>query len=220
MLLSFASSTLCFNVGAPGGVVARSAVVQMNAAEDAARAAWLANQDQSWGALSRAPPAAPSTFAAPVAATPASEDGAKAAWLAKQEVPTWGAFVEKGGKALSKIASGDLSGAAAELFGAAAAPSVSMTTEEQAKQAWLAKQDEAFGGYTRPGGTVTVGQVLSEETAKAAWLAKQELPTWGPEANHVAATAAASADPAPWVVDTLSAEEQAKAVWLARQDLP
>ena len=49
-------------------------------------------------------------------------------------MPTWGAFVEKGGKALSKIASGDLSGAAAELFGAAAAPSVSMTTEEQAKQ--------------------------------------------------------------------------------------
>eukprot|EP00966_Prymnesium_polylepis_P229046 5300678-Prymnesium_polylepis.1 len=60
----------------------RAAPPQMNVAESAAKAAWLAKLDvPQWGSAAASPP--------PVAAAPTSEEEAKRAWLAKLDTPTW-----------------------------------------------------------------------------------------------------------------------------------
>ena len=119
-------------------------------AEDAARRAWLAKQEQPNPSIRRqtsnpAPaygtPVAPAYSAPTAIATPAaapaapaapvtSETAAKEAWLAKQEVPSWGHEVA----ALAEECSEGVEVACEQLSG-----------EEEAKLAWLARQEVPTG---------------------------------------------------------------------------
>ena len=94
-MLSIISSGLSYNVGAaPSGVTATRSSVSMNAAEAAAKAAYLSKLNApAWGpkgGASAAPAfvsaAAPTGFDAALAS---AAEAAKSAWLAKQDAPAF-----------------------------------------------------------------------------------------------------------------------------------
>jgi len=129
-------------------------------------------------------------------------------------VPTWGA------------------NAAPAVAAAPAAPAGRMS-EEEAKQAWLAKLDAPTWGKAAAamsGVMVEAAQVADlttrcetgedeacdvlsrEEEAKRAWLAKLDVPTWGAASAAVSAVASAVKTSS----SSASAEEIAKQAWLAK----
>ena len=88
-MLSSTLLLLSYQLTAPPGAglaPIRASAVRMSAAEDAAKAAWLAKQDApAFG--SRA------TFG-PQRMSSAGEEAAKAAWLAKMDAPAWSKAAE------------------------------------------------------------------------------------------------------------------------------
>jgi len=170
-----------------------------------AAAAWLAKQDVPAGGQGGAAPAT-------------SEAAAKAAWLAKQEVLSWGKDVMADAVVAGAVADAEQAiGSMGDMLDVLAGLS-----EEEAKRAWLASQDQ----FSAPPASAS-----SESAAKAAWLAKQETPTWGQ-------SGAAVTPPPPqasWqelslqelceedveeACDQISLEEEAKLAWLAKQTPP
>ena len=152
----------------PGAGLApiRASAVRMSAAEDAAKAAWLAKQD--------APAFAPRRMSS------AGEAAAKAAWLAKMDAPAWG-------KAAEAVASASASAAMTEAAEEACDQGVTaacdgLSREEEAKRAWLAKMDKPSWGavtaavaavsseVTSVAGRSVGGAMTAEEIAKHKWL--------------------------------------------------
>ena len=153
----------------PGAGLApiRASAVRMSAAEDAAKAAWLAKQDApAFG--SRA------TFG-PQRMSSAGEEAAKAAWLAKMDAPAWS-------KAAEAVASASASAAMTEAAEEACDQGVTeacdgLSREEEAKRAYLAKLDvPTWGAVTAAVASVAsavtvdgVGPLSAEEIAKQKW---------------------------------------------------
>ena len=113
--------------------------------EAAARAAWLAKQDLP-SAPARAAPVAPAVPAAPAAAAAPMQQLGFPAAVTSAVVEAKTAVLEAACDQGVEVACGALS------------------REEEAKAAWLAKQD------------VPAAPVTSEAVARAAWLAKQDVP--------------------------------------------
>merc|ERR1719199_1194173 len=153
--------------------------------EEDAKRAWLAKLDvPTWGNTAKM-----------------SEEQAKKAWLAKQDFPTWGQAATAFANAASEAAQmADMTAACDEGDEVACDD---LSREEEAKCAWLAKQDvptwgkaaTAFASASSEaaqmaemtaacdaGVQLACEDLSREEEAKRAWLAKQELPTWGPKA--------------------------------------
>ena len=229
-----------------GPDAAVSVAAPQPSAEEAKRA-WLAKQDvPRWGKPSSAaaapaaapvpapaPAPVPVQAAAPAAPQPSAEE-AKRAWLAKLDRPTWG----KAAKVLAGVMSEalDIAALAEKCDSGDDTACDSLSSEEEAKKAWLAKLDVPTWGkvsaavsataMTTFAATVTV----DEAAAKRAWLAKLDAPTWG---RAAAALSSAATDAATYVdltercdegdyaaCDTLSREDEAKKAWLAKLDAP
>ena len=194
----------------------RASAGRMSAAEDAAKAAWLAKQDTP--AYGGAAASAAGAAVSPGPMSSAGEEAAKNAWLAKMDAPAWGVA------------------AAAVAAASASAASASSANEEEAKRAWLAKLDAPTWGKAASALVNIAGQagasaameeacdqgvevacdgMSREEEAKRAYLAKLDAPTWG------AVTAAVSAVASAVTVGgggAVSAEDIAKQKWLAASD--
>ena len=183
--------------------------------EEVAKQAWLARTEDSrpsWGNVTSVAPAA--GYVHP-SATPTSEEAAKRAWLAKLDAPTWGA------------AATDLAHVAAEAarmeemeeacYEGDDVACDSLSREEEAKRAWLARLDAPTWGAAAAavsavatqvemaqacdqGDDVACDSLSREEEAKRAWLARLDVPSWGTGAKM--------------------SEEAAKKAWLARLDAP
>ena len=132
MLLTSTLLVLSYQLTAPPGAglaPIRASAVRMSAAEDAAKAAWLAKQDApAFG--SRA------TFG-PQRMSSAGEEAAKAAWLAKMDAPAWS-------KAAEAVASASASAAMTEAAEEACDQGVTaacdgLSREEEAKRAYAAQ---------------------------------------------------------------------------------
>ena len=131
-MLSSTLLLLSYQLTAPPGAglaPIRASAVRMSAAEDAAKAAWLAKQDApAFG--SRA------TFG-PQRMSSAGEEAAKAAWLAKMDAPAWS-------KAAEAVASASASAAMTEAAEEACDQGVTaacdgLSREEEAKRAYAAQ---------------------------------------------------------------------------------
>merc|ERR1719473_711844 len=108
----------------------------------------------------------------------------------------------------------------------------SLSREDEAKRAWLARQDVPT--WVAPAAVSPVASEVSAastqsaaDIAKQAWLAKQDTPSWGAAATTLASAAseaaqmAAACDDGDTVAcDSLSREDEAKKAWLERQDVP
>jgi len=194
--------------------------------EEAAKAAWLAKQDASkW--------------------TPAAgkETAAKRAWLAKQDAPAaWAASAKRdvplyapAAAALNEVASDATTNAVLEEqcdHGVQAACE-DLSSEEDARRAWLAKQDvTAWGAAATAVSTLTAAAAMdpSDDAAKQAYLAKLDATTWGQAAEAVSSVVADAAQ-MQWMekqckqgidiaCNTLTKENTAKRAWLTKFDVP
>jgi len=186
-----------------------------------------------WGSV--APTAAASVPAAVHAANEVSaEEAAKQAWLARLDAPTWG-------QAAAAVAGASTTSVTAELVaqcdGGDEEACETLTREEAAKRAWLAKLDAPTWGAVAAGvsevaaaTSVASAGKMTEDEAKKRWLERLDAPTWGQAANallEVAGAAAVTADLAEKcesgedaACDLLTREEEAKQAWLARLDAP
>ena len=176
MLRGVLLSILCGSL-VNGALLVRTHPISMSAAEDAAKAAWLAKLDAPAFGGSVVPAAGPTASQAPestaAAPNPTSEDAAKAAWLAKLDAPAWDSARPTTMPALATATHSDAS------------------AEDAAKRAWLAKIDAPSWGASdrmaQPATsaflTETSAQAASAEAAKAAWLSKLEAPSWGAAAT-------------------------------------
>jgi len=194
--------------------------------EDEAKQAWLAKIDvPAWGKAAEAMEAMFVAEQVPVASSSSTpEEAAKKAWLAKLDVPVWGKLTEEQAKQkwLSRLD--------APVWGQAAAAMTllvseatkfadltedcnagvieacgTLSKEDEAKQAWLAKLDVPSWGK------------MSEEQAKKAWLAKleetlKEKASWQ---GKITPTSQAG----PVLLSLEVSEEEAKKAWLAARDL-
>jgi len=135
-----------------------------------------------------------------------SEDAAKAAWLARLDAPEWGKAAAAMTQAVAEAAEMDALAYACDSGVQQACESLSR--EDDAKRAWLAKLDVPTWGAAAAAVTAVAAEVemapdsSAEEIAKQAWLARLDAPAWGSTAS----------------VDT--SEDAAKAAWLARLDAP
>merc|ERR1719238_996434 len=77
-----------------------------------------------------------------------------------------------------------------------------LSREEEAKRAWLAKQDVPSWGPGSP------AMAVDEDAAKRAWLAKLDVPQWGQQVNAVLEEECYKGDET--ACETLSREEEAK----------
>ena len=126
LVLTSSLLVLSYQLTAPPGAglaPIRASAVRMSAAEDAAKAAWLAKQD--------APAFAPRRMSS------AGEAAAKAAWLAKMDAPAWG-------KAAEAVASASASAAMTEAAEEACDQGVTeacdgLSREEEAKRAYASQ---------------------------------------------------------------------------------
>merc|ERR1719262_623725 len=139
--------------------------------------------------------------------------------MAKHDFPTWG----KAATVLSSAASeaSQLAEMTAACDKGDEVACDNLSREEEAKRAWLAKQDfptwgkaaTAFANAASEaaqmaemtvacdeGDEVACDNLSREEDAKRAWLEKLDVPTWGNTAKM--------------------SEEQAKKAWMAKQDFP
>jgi hypothetical protein len=144
--------------------------------EEEAKRAWLARLDTpSWGAVA----AAVSEISSSVG--PGGDDeAAKKAWLARLDAPTWG----KAAAALVDIAgSAGAMGAMEEACDQGVEEACAgLSSEEEAKAAWLAKLDTpTWGAVTAAVSAVASavsvgggGAVSAEQIAKQKWLAAQD----------------------------------------------
>jgi hypothetical protein len=196
--------------------------------ENAARKAWLASVDASrpsWGKGAKM-----------------SEDAAKTAWLAKLDAPSWGQAAAQVAAAAQNApwlgsAAAAVSAVASEVNGRS-----TLSAEEIAKQAWLAKLDTPTWGHTTaawaaPGAATSQDMfveyegavrptTISEDAAKQAWLANVDTPSWG---NKAAVPAAPVSAPVATPSQDLfkgyevfrpnMSQEAAKMAWLAKQDM-
>merc|ERR1719482_1135842 len=130
--------------------------------------------------------------------TPTSEEAAKRAWLAKLDAPTWGAAATDLAHVASEAARMEEMEEACYEGDDVACDSLSR--EEEAKRAWLAKLDAPTWGAAAAAVSAVATQVtemtnvdlpprMSEEAAKRAWLARLDAPSWGKAAAQVAAAA-------------------------------
>jgi len=190
----------------------RASAGRMSAAEDAAKAAWLAKQDTP--AFGGAAASAAGAAVSPGPMSSAGEQAAKAAWLAKMDAPAWGTAVAAVAAASSMAAA---------------------SSEDEAKRAWLAKLDAPTWGAVAAAVSEVAAGVgpaggSDNDAAKKLWLAKLDAPTWGKAATALvdiagsAGAVAAMEDACDQGVteacDGLSREEEAKAAWLAKLDAP
>ena len=193
----------------------RASAGRMSAAEDAAKAAWLAKQDTpAYGKAAAASAAGAAVSPGPMSS--AGEEAAKNAWLAKLDAPAWG-------KAAAAVAAAS-----------ATASTAAFGDNNAAKAAWLAKLDApTWGAVAAAVSEVAAGVGPAggdNDAAKAAWLAKLDAPTWGKAATALvdiagsAGAVAAMEDACDQGVveacDGMSREEEAKAAWLAKIDAP
>jgi len=163
--------------------------------EEAAKQAWLARMEDSrprWGNV-----------------TPTSEEAAKRAWLAKLDAPTWGAAATDLANVASEAAR--MEEMAEDCYKGDDVACDSLSREEEAKRAWLARLDAPTWGAAAAAVSAVATQVtemtnvdlpprMSEQEAKRAWLARLDVPSWGTGAKM--------------------SEEAAKKAWLARLDAP
>ena len=190
----------------------RASAGRMSAAEDAAKAAWLAKQDTP--AFGGAAASAAGAAVSPGPMSSAGEQAAKAAWLAKMDAPAWGTAVAAVAAASSMAAA---------------------SSEDEAKRAWLAKLDAPTWGAVAAAVSEVAAGVgpaggSDNDAAKKLWLAKLDAPTWGKAATALvdiagsAGAVAAMEDACDQGVteacDGLSREEEAKRAYLARLDAP
>lgn len=179
-------------------------------AKQEAKKAWLARLDaQTWGAAAAAMSAMASHFEQVELPKRPSEEDAKHTWLARQEQPSWGGprkMTEEQAKkawlarldaptwgkvaaAMSTIAAEAEAVQELEEECKAAADQIcdQLSPEDEAKRAWLAKQDVTTVGAAAAAAlsmasamsTHATSAQSAEEIAKAEWLAKQEpLRTW------------------------------------------
>ena len=193
----------------------RASAGRMSAAEDAAKAAWLAKQDTpAYGKAAAASAAGAAVSPGPMSS--AGEEAAKNAWLAKLDAPAWG-------KAAAAVAAAS-----------ATASTAAFGDNNAAKAAWLAKLDApTWGAVAAAVSEVAAGVGPAggdNDAAKAAWLAKLDAPTWGKAsaaliniAGQAGASAAQEADCDRGVevaCDGMSREEEAKRAYLAKLDAP
>ena len=179
------------------------------------------------------PPAPP----APVADASAARS-APQAWLSRLDAPEWG----KAATALTRVAAWEVAGSAAAVAELAeacgsgdAAACDTLSREEEAKAAWLAKLDAPTWAAATAAVSAVASEVAAEpamdaeEIAKAAWLAKFDTPSWGAAASQAAPPPLIAAVPPPASSasaalaassSSSSAEAAAKAAWLARLEAP
>ena len=202
--------------------------------EEVAKQAWLARTEDSrpsWGNVTSVAPAA--GYVHP-SATPTSEEAAKRAWLAKLDAPTWGAAATDLAHVASEAARMEEMEEACYEGDDVACDSLSR--EEEAKRAWLAKLDAPTWGKAAQTLVDIAGQagasaameeaceqgvfeacdgLTHEQEAKKQWLAKMDAPTWGAVTAAVASVASAVTFGGGW---PLSAGEIAKQKWIASAD--
>jgi len=172
-----------------------------NANEEEAKQAWLAKLDvPSWGKAATAMEEIAAEMIAVESAPKMSEEEAKQAWLAKLDAPVWGKMTEEQAKQawLAKL-DAPVWGQAAAVMTSVVAEATKMaelteecnagdstacdtlSNEEEAKKAWLAKLDVPSWGK------------MTEEQAKKKWLAKLDVPaSWQ---GKVTPTAQKAAEP-------------------------
>ena len=176
-------------------IAAEAAEIQARsiANEEEAKQAWLAKLDvPSWGKAATAMEEIAAEMAA-VDSAPEhldhlpkmTEEQAKQAWLAKLDAPVWGKMTEEQAKQawLAKL-DAPVWGQAVAVMTSVVAEATKMaelteecnagdstacdtlSNEEEAKKAWLAKLDVPSWGK------------MTEEQAKKKWLAKLDAPVW------------------------------------------
>jgi len=220
-------------------------------AEEEAKRKWLASLDTteySRASVSSTSRAFESDDTANVnpedaSTTSMTEEEARKAWLARVDAPTWG-------KASKSVApdKADVKdfGMRAPFVIESAASAASLTrSEEEAKQAWLARVDTPTWGkalrsdppqkadvkdFDKKAPFVVesvASSTISEQEAKEAWLARVDAPKWGepsaPDPPQEADVKHFSVE-ARFIDDSLASprmsEEEAKKAWLARVDAP
>jgi len=159
----------------------------------------------------------------------AAEDEAKAAWLAKLDAPAWGQAAE----AMSTIVAeaNQFQKLNDECDAGDSAACDTLSKEDQAKAAWLAKIDvPSWGAAAAAMKEIGEEQLaepmanVSEEEAKKAWLAKLDAPVWGQAAAAMTSIAAEAnlmaGDVDASAAEALARENEAKKAWLAKLDVP
>jgi len=207
--------------------------------EEEAKRAWLQKLDApTWGAVAAAVSEVATTVASPGSDPEASEEAAKQAWLSRLDAPEWG----KAATALTRVAAWEVAGSAAAVAELAeacgsgdAAACDTLSREEEAKAAWLAKLDAPTWAAATAAVSAVASEVAAEpamdaeEIAKAAWLAKFDTPSWGAAASQAAPPPLIAAVPPPASSasaalaassSSSSAEAAAKAAWLGRLEAP
>ena len=182
--------------------------------------------------LDQAMTAVPGAEAASAVAPAATdEEAAKRAWLSRLDAPAWGKVAQVMEEVATEAAHVAALSDACDDGDESACDTLS--SEDEAKSAWLAKLDApAWGGVAAAVASVSGAppSSLSEDGAKAAWLSKLDAPAWGKaalaitevatEAVHAAALSDACDDGDESACDTLSSEDEAKSAWLAKLDAP
>ena len=204
----------------------RAASARMSAAEDAAKAAWLAKQDVPIYGAAAASSGGSALSAGPMSS--AGEEAAKNAWLARMDAPAWGV-------AAAAVAAASSTAAMTEACDQGVEEACDgISREEEAKRAWLAKLDApTWGAVAAAVSEVAAGVGPAggdNDAAKKAWLARLDAPTWGKAASALVEIAGSAAVGAAMeeacdqgveeACDGLSREEEAKAAWMAKLDAP
>jgi len=202
---------------------AAAAMEAMADKEEEAKQKWLASLDvPSWGPKG----ANAEEVTMEPSAPKMTEEEAKQKWLASLDVPVWGKLTEEQAKQkwLAKLDApvwGQAAAAMVEIVAEASkmadlteecaagdnAACETLSKEDAAKKAWLAKLDVPSWGK------------MTEDQAKKKWLAKLvDAPVWQ---GKVAPTANTAAVPIVGVVEPSAAdkEEEAKKAWLAKLDV-
>ena len=200
------------------------------AAMEEAKAAWLAKQEvSSWGPKAAVLAEECQDGVETACEALSREEEAKAAWLANQAAPAaWGHTVEA---ALAPAPEVVVAPAAASTVDTLSACE-ELSSEEEAKAAWLANQEKPTWGGKAEAATAAAAVVTpaaaeeekAEDAAKVAWLANQlELPEGFAEAAVEEAKLASAAAKRAWRAKqgvSEAKQEEAKAAWLANQEKP
>ena len=156
--------------------------------EEEAKKAWLARLDApTWGAVAATVATVSATVAVPAAPAAtggmSAEEVAKQAWLAKLDAPTWG----QASTALTEIAAGAvvMQDLTEKCDAGVEEACATLSSEEAAKQAWLARLDAPTWGAVNSAVSTVATTVAAaapagspgmsaEDIAKQAWLAARE----------------------------------------------
>jgi hypothetical protein len=182
------------------GMMAKEAL-DMEKQLDQARKEWPAEMGE---------PPMRGAAAAPPAAAVSAEEQAKMAWLARHEEPTWGK-----GSARSTLRADAPSAAPPTMLSTSApAPPAPRLSEEEAKAAWLARQEQPSWGQGGQAGPRSSGPSPGPRSSG---------PSPGPPRMWMSTPTAPSRGGLPWVsaiASWVDGDETAKRAWLNKLDTP